>query len=256
MLPPRLVFLHGFTGGVTTFHDVQRQLSPHRFFAPRLHGHGPIPNLEATSFAAECTRLAGEIAFWSRGESSHLCGYSLGGRLALALLVRAPELFSGATLIGAHPGLVSAEERAERRVQDSHWRALLTEQGLAAFLSAWAAQPLFASEQALPPDPARRRAEERRDHTADGLASALAVLGLAEMPDYRGNVPALNTQITWMAGSTDDKFAQLAQEMAQVAPRGRAILASGSGHNLLLDSPQLVAEVLSKALNPAGKQTP
>ncbi|RLB41429.1 MAG: hypothetical protein DRH23_17845, partial [Deltaproteobacteria bacterium] len=71
---------------------------------PSLAGHGLDWQSRAVqSFDDEVARLA---ALASSLQSPRLlCGYSLGARLALGLLVRQPCLFDAALLIGLHPGL-------------------------------------------------------------------------------------------------------------------------------------------------------
>jgi 2-succinyl-6-hydroxy-2,4-cyclohexadiene-1-carboxylate synthase len=52
------------------------------------------------------------------GGPAHFIGYSMGGRVALALCTLRPELAASALLIGARAGLANAEERADRVRQD------------------------------------------------------------------------------------------------------------------------------------------
>jgi len=51
----------------------------------------------------------------------YLVGYSMGGRLALHSLIAQPKLWKGATIISAHPGLSTEEERVARRRKDAEW---------------------------------------------------------------------------------------------------------------------------------------
>ena len=110
-----LVLLHGFTGAPASWDGVRRSLDDAiPVLAPALLGHdGTAGSPAIRSFDDEVDRLAGAV----RGaglEGAHLAGYSLGGRVALGLLVRHPGRFAAATLIGAHPGLQDPADRAER----------------------------------------------------------------------------------------------------------------------------------------------
>jgi 2-succinyl-6-hydroxy-2,4-cyclohexadiene-1-carboxylate synthase len=243
---PTYVLLHGFAGSPASWDQVVAGLPARaRVLRPVLVGHAgpPTPDTPA-SFAAEVERLAKLIgAADARG--AHLVGYSLGGRLALGLVARDPDLAARVTVIGAHPGLAEdAPEREERARADERWAQLLEREGSASFAAAWAAQPLFATQEALPEPIRAAQAAQRAGHDAHGLAHAMRALSLARMPDLR---PALQRpgmpHLTFMAGLRDDKFATLAAETAARLPHGRAhvCIVPGAGHNLLLERPAEVA---------------
>jgi 2-succinyl-6-hydroxy-2,4-cyclohexadiene-1-carboxylate synthase len=246
------VLLHGFAGAPSSWDLVVARLPPRaRVLRPTLVGHAGPPTPDApASFAAEVERLAALIgAADARG--AHLCGYSLGGRLALGLVAHDPDLASRVTVIGAHPGLPEdAPERGERAATDERWATLLEREGIAAFAAAWAAQPLFASQEELPPSLRGMLAAQRLGHEPRGLAHAMRALSLARMPDLRPALAAPGLpRITFMAGLRDEKFAMLAAETATLLPAGRArtLMVPGAGHNLLLERPAEVAIELASA---------
>src|SRR6185295_18216718 len=135
--------------------------------------------------------------------------------------------------IGVHPGLGDLGERAARVGSDERWCQRLRVGGLDAFLDAWEAQPLFATQRALPP---RAIAEQRRvrgSHSAEGLERALRVLGLGNMPDYRGVLRVVPFPVRLLVGERDAKFSALARGLVEGAPRTRLDVVRGVGHNLL-----------------------
>jgi 2-succinyl-6-hydroxy-2,4-cyclohexadiene-1-carboxylate synthase len=171
----------------------------------------------------------------------HLAGYSLGARLALALSLARPERVRRLTLIGVHPGLPTTKEKDARRASDAAWRRLLIEDGIERFVAAWEAQPLFATQARLPAALTAAHRAARLRHDPKGLARSLEVLGLAEMPDFRPELPRLTMPITLMAGELDEKFLGLARELAPALPHAKLRAAPGAGHDLLLEQPDLVA---------------
>jgi 2-succinyl-6-hydroxy-2,4-cyclohexadiene-1-carboxylate synthase len=245
----RLLLLHGFTGSPHSFSSIASGLPPRfEIVAPALVGHaGSVAGSDVTSFAAEVRRLA---ALVGEGPPAHLAGYSLGARLGLALLARFPERFSRATLIGVHPGLMDENERARRREGDARWCALLESRGVNAFVEAWQAQPLFATQARLPEPVLRAQAAERLAHSPAGLATSLRVTGLAEMPDLRPELGRIRAEVTLLAGELDEKFAALGRELSELLPRCRLRLAPGAGHNLLLEAPELVTHSILRGLDP------
>ncbi len=235
------VMLHGFTGAPESF-DSLRALLPSDSYVihPTLSGHGAAPAF-AQSWDEELDRLVGLLRA-EQVRNAHLVGYSLGGRVGYGLLARAPELFSRATLIGAHPGLRSPVERAQRRQADRESIALILRGGLDGFLAGWEALPMWASQRRLPSDTLERQRTIRRSHTAAGLAHALAVLGLGEMPPV--DPSAHETPITLVAGALDEKHAGIAKTFAPQLPRGRARIVPGAGHNVVLEAPGPLASIL------------
>ncbi len=240
-----LLLLHGFTGSPRSWAPVREQLPP-RFavVAPALLGHdGSSAGPEIGAFLEEAERV---LALLPEGGKAHVAGYSLGARLALALLVRHPERFEQATLVSAHPGLATADERETRRRDDRRWRALLETGGIEAFVAAWEAQTLWTSEAELPEAMRRARRLERLGHTPSGLARSLAVCGLGEMPDLRPLLGRVALRVTVMAGERDPKFLCLARELSSRLPRAALDLVPAAGHNLLLERPQRVAAAIGE----------
>lgn len=245
-----LVLLHGFTGSPASFAAVVPLLRVRhpglRILSPWLLGHGPAPELGPQRFEVEVDRVAALVRS-ARFSGAHLCGYSLGARLALGLLARHASSFSGATLIGVNPGLSAASERAERVGSDERWAELLLRAGVSGFLEAWQAQPLFASQAQLPAATLAQQQQARAVHTARGLAHALRVLGLGQMPDYRGVLCGARLRVRLLVGALDRKFLAIAQKLRE-SSRVELHSVPGAGHNLLLEAPEGVAGVLTRAL--------
>ena len=104
--------------------------------------------------------------------------------MALGLLVEHPHRFDAAVLIGVHPGLRGEKARRERRGLDAERARRLRTEGLRAFVDAWESLPLFESQREVSEEAIRTQRAIRLDHDGEGLAHAMEVLGLAEMPDY------------------------------------------------------------------------
>ena len=218
--------------------------------APAALGHDGTPGpADVATFEAEADRLADVI----RGRLSrpaHLVGYSMGGRLALGLLVRHAGLFHSATLIGASPGLSTAGERADRVARDEEWARLLDEEGLDTFVAAWEALPLWATQAGVPAERLARQRAIRRSHDPRGLARSLRVVGLGRMPDYRDRLAGVDVPVRLVVGARDPKFRALAEEMTSRLPRSTVVAVPGAGHNVVLERPREIATLLREDRSP------
>jgi 2-succinyl-6-hydroxy-2,4-cyclohexadiene-1-carboxylate synthase len=246
----RLVLVHGFTGSPASFDDLLaclRRLQPRlSAFCPTLLGHGARTDSPPVRFEQEVDRLAREIG-QAGFIGAHLCGYSLGARLGLGLLARHARLFSGASLIGLHPGLGSAAERAARVGSDERWCQLLAREGLPGFVRAWQAQALFDTQRQLPAAQLARQQVIRELHGAEGLQRSLRVVGLGQMPDLRAALLAQPLRVRLVVGALDSKFVALAQQLASITGTSWESV-PGAGHNLPLEAPEPLARVLTRAL--------
>jgi 2-succinyl-6-hydroxy-2,4-cyclohexadiene-1-carboxylate synthase len=238
-----LLCLHGFTGSPQSW-DFLPDFPGTTRIAPALVGHaGSNADSAVTRFEDEVDRLA---AFASEAGPLHVVGYSLGARLALGLTLRHPLRVQRLTLLSAHPGLASDVERAARRASDAAWCELLLTRGVPAFVEAWQAQPLWASQARLSAATRTQKQRERLSHSASGLCRSLHVTGLAEMPDYLRELAQIQVPTTVIAGALDEKFSKLAGIIAHDVKGARLEIIANAGHDLLLERPDFIIEVIRR----------
>jgi 2-succinyl-6-hydroxy-2,4-cyclohexadiene-1-carboxylate synthase len=163
------------------------------------------------------------------------------------LLVHHPELFVRATIVGAHPGLDDESLRTERVQSDEQWARLLENEGMAAFVERWQAQPLFSTQARLPQAERNRVRRERLRHDPHRLARAMRVLGLGTMPRFTPQLASVTVPVTVMAGELDAKFTALGARVARELPHGRLVIVPGVGHNVPLEDPDAVARELRES---------
>lgn len=221
-------FLHGFVGSPDDFRPLELP-----GIALTLPGHHPSEPVEATfDFERVADRL---LVRAHANERIHLVGYSLGARLALSIAIRHPQSIARLTLIGVHPGIEDPDERAERAKADEAWANLLETQGLDAFLERWHAQPLLQT---------RRPRPDRTHHDPHALAFALRRLSLARMPSYWSRLRQLVIPTELCVGEDDTKFGALAERALGSIPLGKLVRIPAAGHNVLVDQPEALREVL------------
>lgn len=242
----RVVALHGFAGHAESWSAVGSALADRSFEAITLFGHEPTrPPSVIIAFEDEVDRVAAAIR--GMGAPVRLCGYSMGGRIALGLLATAPELIESAVVIGAHPGLTSDVERQQRIAGDEVWVRILEDEGIEPFTAKWQAQPLFASQGRLPADRLAQQRAVRLRHDPHGLALAMSSLGLGRMPSYWDALDRAHVPVHLVVGGEDSKFAALAARMKERLPSalGTVHVVEGAGHNVLLERPERLAELIA-----------
>lgn len=249
---PRWVLLHGFTGHPRSWDEVASALAARGdVLCPALVGHAPDTG-PATDFVSEVDRIAGLIAA-RRAGPSHVCGYSLGGRVALGLLVRHPALFHRATLIGAHPGLPEhSSERSTRAAEDERW-ARLAETAPADFNARWSAQPLFQTQRHIHPERLAAQRRLREGHDVAALGAALRALSLSRMPDWLAHLKQIGPPVHLIVGELDVKFVALARQMTTRIRAAQLTIVPGAGHNVLLERPEaIIGALLEATLDASG----
>ena len=234
------VFLHGYTGHADSWDAVIARLPRgERAIAITLWGHDFDPNPTPTSFEKEVERVASII----RNETTdpvRICGYSLGGRIAIGLLATQPALIASALLIGAHPGLASPEERSARAASDEAWASLAEREGSKAFATAWSAQPLFKSQLDLHPE----AFEKRLRHSGPAMAIAMRAFSLATMPNFWPALEHIEAPTRFVAGELDRRFTELGKRIVATMPHATLEIAPGCGHNVVLENPDAIAQSL------------
>ena len=223
-MPADLLLLHGFTQTGASWDGVVRELAgSYRALAPDL-GAGP--------WEAELDRLEAlaPAAFT-------LAGYSMGGRLALALALRIPQRVERLVLISASPGLADPSERSARRAADEALAARIEAIGAEAFAREWAAQPLFAGQA---PEVAAAAHEDRMRRSAAEHAAQLRGLGTGVMPPLWERLGELAMPVSVVVGERDTKFRAIAERMGFPT-----VVIPGAGHAVHLEDPAAVAAHLA-----------
>ena len=208
----------------------------YRPLALDLRGHGDAAHARPVSPSA-CTA---DVLAATAGRFA-LCGYSLGGRVALHVALAAPERVTRLVLLAATAGICDPSERAARRQADETLAAGIERGTIEAFADRWMAQPLFAGT--APEVVAAWRADLARNEPG-GLAAALRGLGAGVMAPLWDRLPAVDVPATVVAGERDPKYVALAERLAAALPRAELVVVPGAGHGLAREAPDAVARLL------------
>lgn len=207
-----IVFLHGFLGQPSDWEPVISYLPPHLSIPIELPGHGITPFTENFRLNLSFPKF-------------HLVGYSMGGRLALQYARKFPEKIASLTILSAHPGLHTPQEKKIRLQEDAKWAEKLLRLPIDDFLSQWYDQPLF---QSFKPD-----FSMRRNHNSKALAATLLHYSLGTQDFYQPK------KALYLVGEKDEKYRSIYK---------RADLIPSSGHIVHLENPKAVAKAIEQRI--------
>ncbi|HEX5307775.1 MAG TPA: alpha/beta fold hydrolase [Solirubrobacteraceae bacterium] len=234
-----LVLLHGFAGTRRTWDGVLSHLDRERYrpLALDLPGHGELGGHTGPIDFDACIASVLERC----PDRFALCGYSMGGRIALRLALEQPRRVSRLTLVACSPGVEDERERERRRQADRALADEIEAKPIEWFAERWCGQPMFAE------DPSEIDALARADYLRNDprrLAAVLRGLGTGEMEPLWGRLGQLALPVVVLAGDRDAKFQAIAQRMADLLPDARTEAVPG-GHRLPLESPARVTSAIS-----------
>ena len=241
-----VTLLHGFTlAGESWDELVQKMPDGWRWITPDLRGHG-LARLAPCSMD-DCA--ADLVALWDHlgVESSHVVGYSMGGRLALHVAVRLPERTRSLLTIGAHAGL-EGDSREERRRSDEALAQRIERDGVESFVRYWESLPMFAGIASRGPAFSARLHELRLRNQAAGLAASLRDMGAGAMPPLWAELGAIQCSCTFVAGERDATFVEFGRRLARGVAGGRLEIVPDSGHAAQFEQPDATARILADHL--------
>lgn len=257
-----LLLLHGFsTSGGAWDEQARAFAAAHRVVAPDLLGHGrsPVPRDAARYSMQQC--VADLVALLDRLgiERAHCLGYSMGGRVALALALHHPRRLHSLALESASPGIANVGERYRRRDSDATLAAHIEAAGVSDFVDQWMSQPLFATLRSLPAARWNASRALRLANSPLGLANSLRGLGTGAQPSYWERLGELSAPTLLVTGALDKKFDEIAGRMAERIPHAKRSIISGAGHATHLERPAEFAAAVAAFLEtrePLGHSRP
>lgn len=240
----RVVFLHGLFGQGKNFHSIAKDLAPDlRSTLVDLPNHGRSGWTDTVDFE----KTADDIAAWWRetyAEPCHLVGHSMGGKVAMVLALRHPDLVDRLVVVDISP---AQSEGTGESGEFAYLLDSLSALDLATLTSRGDADERLA--EAI--DDARVRGfllqnlHKGQDGFAwranlDLLRSDLAVIGGFPQTDAVFDHPTL-----WIAGENSDYVTDEHDEvMRSLFPRTRQLTIKGAGHWVHSERPDAFAGAL------------
>ncbi|KRM96882.1 alpha beta fold family hydrolase [Liquorilactobacillus aquaticus DSM 21051] len=247
---PQWLLLHGFMGSHHDFDSLIRRLHG-KILLPDLLGHGKS-RTNAPYERYYIDRQINDLTTLIKQQMKppiNLWGYSMGGRLALGLALKHPELIKHLVLESSTAGLKTSTERLKRRQHDQHLAKVLRQDRLPEFVSTWEELELFSSQKNLPLEQQALIHQQRMNQSSFSLANSLLGMGTGTMPNYWSQLHRLKLPIILLAGELDSKYTKISAQFAEVVPHGMRYIIPAAGHNVHLEQPVTAAEVVNRSAN-------
>jgi pimeloyl-ACP methyl ester carboxylesterase len=247
----RVVFLHGLFGQGRNWTQIGKALADrHRVLLVDLPHHGHSGWEDGFDYLRVADQVAGLLA---ADDPVALVGHSLGGKVAMVLALRRPELVERLCVVDVSP--VAYDHLSEFEKYVAAMRAL----DLASLTQRSDADA--ALTEAVP-DPTVRAfllSNLRRDGDAWRWQINLDVLGSA-LPDIGGwpesrlaGLPPYDRPVLWVSGARSGYVKpEYAGAMDRWFPRNRKVTLKDAGHWVHSEQPDVFVEVLRRFVEDAG----
>ena len=239
-----IVFLHGFMGSHASWNELISKINI-PYLSIDLPGHGKshfkqkVASYTFDNWAIDFKHIIDSFNI----SKIHLCGYSMGGRLALTFATKYPNYIESLILESITPGINNHEDLSKRKFQDLN-NAKSIRKNYKKFLTTRKKKHIFANQKSRNLDGWQKQNSIRGSQNPVQIALALESLGTGAMPSLWNNLLQLNFPVTIITGDEDSKFNLIAQEMAKLLPNCNWVNIPNCGHNVHLEQLESFLEVL------------
>ena len=247
-----ILFLHGFTGSANDWKDVSLKIDK-RFnkLALDLIGHGKSSSPSSVNYyrIESLVNQIEQVINHLRLKEVILCGYSMGGRIALCFTLSKSEIVKGLIMESASAGFKNEKEKEARVVSDEELATFIENNSLEDFATKWIDQELFGTFRRFSNNKIKLIKDERAKNSKIGLANTLRGFGTGVMSYQGSEFSKLKIPVFLISGGLDDKFTKINQSLKKLLPSSRHKIISTAGHNTHLEEPKKFIEAVNGFLS-------
>lgn len=177
------------------------------------------------------------------GEQQWLMGYSLGGRLALHAIVRLPQIWKGAIVVSADPGLKSEAERTDCLQGDLNWGQRFLAEPWDKLLREWDGQGVFAGYD----NPVERHPTTFDRHRICQLFDRFSKGRQANLSQRLAQLT--QPPLLYVSGVDDPKYCAIGQTLANSCATVTHTTISHAAHRVPWDNPSSFATGVAKFIH-------
>ena len=242
-----LIFLHGFMGSMESWNEIV----PH-FNIPiiliDLPGHGKshfnnVDNYLFSDWNNDFKSILGQLEI----TQINLCGYSMGGRMALSFAYEFPQIVNRLILESSTPGIRDETERKKRAEED---KLICTKikNDYPTFIKDWCDNQLFKNQKDRNLSGWEAQNRIRSGQNSEQISLSLQSLGTGQMPSLWSKISNLQSSVMLITGSEDSTYCRIATECLQEIPDCKWVNISNCGHNVHLEQSTQFVEAIKSFL--------
>ena len=241
----RVVFCHGLFGQGRNWTQAAKALSTeHRVLLLDMPNHGRSPWTETFDYLELADLVGAELG----DEPVALVGHSMGGKIAMCLALRHPELVDRLAVVDVAPVAYPSGREFVGYIE--------TMQGLDLASLGSRSEAEDALREAVPNPVVRSFLLQNLRRSDDGWHWQLnldllgdSMPGLTGWPAEALGEATYDGPVLWVGGADSDYIAdEHAEEMDRRFPRNRRVLVKGAGHWVHSEQPEVFLEVLKRFL--------
>ena len=237
-------FLHGFTGSYKSWLEIINKFNKFSC-AIDIPGHGKSHFLNLnedytiSDWSSEFYMILNQLKI----DKVNLCGYSMGGRLAIAIAKKYPDKINSLILESSNVGIHNATDKITKYNNDVELATLINSDYLK-FIDKWQKNPLFSNQKERNKAEWKKQFLIRKSHNNEQLAKSLKIFSSGKMDYYEDDFKSFNFPILVINGSEDDKYIKVGKDMTIMNNNAKQYIINKSNHNTHMESPDLFIDIL------------
>ena len=238
---PAMFLVHGMMGSSKDWEYIlDGLLTKYYCIVIDLPGHGSSSVGSYNNFKELIDSISKLLINYKRPMS--VLGHSLGGRVALQLILNYPHLFDQSFLISCNPGIQDDKLKQQRYTLDCQLFEKINggDETLPIFFDRWYSNPIFGDLK----NSAHYNEflSFRQDHDYRKWQQAIKFLSIGSQDNLWPQVHKLQIPCTYFCGDQDEKYGQIGREFEKLSNKIKLKPILNCGHNIHMQCPDKLLE--------------
>ena len=244
-----LLFIHGFTGSSQSWNNIRREIDTPSI-ALDIPGHNKsiFNNLSDNYYFKDFSNELYIALTKIKVKKLHLCGYSLGGRLAISFAAKYPDMIQSLLLESTSLGIADRVEREERYQKDLNISISISED-LNEFVKNWESNKLFQMQETRDEQEYEYQRQIRKSHNKEQLSNSLRIFSVGNMPYMLNQFQKFKFPITIINGKDDIQYIKEGRQMLKLNGNSKQYIINNASHNVHLENKEMYLDIFTSLYN-------